>query len=355
MIANQKVLLMFNKCFISFLKDIKSNSMETVKNAIKAKYKLIDKLSTEHVETFWDACEPNMSTFVSLSTEELSVNKDVTTSCSKIFGVPISDILCQFSSLQQKEMFWNHFIILLIFAYMYNDNLHTQNATIDEEGEGEEEEEEEEENSSSDNQILALFQKVTDVISVKQRGGQTDLDDIMDDDIRLLLQKIVKQTGKDDEEEGKKEGKPKGFDIGDVFGNIAKDSKIANLAKEISDEIDISSFKIEKPEDIMKMMDFSNSNSVMGDIIKKVSSKISNKIEKGELGQDELLGEAMSMMSMLGKSGGGGGLGSFLNNPLMNEVMKAMKKGKPMQTRTDVVNKASTRDRLKKKLDDRRT
>ena len=104
----------------------------------------------------------------------------------------------------------------------------------------------------------------------------------------------------------------------------------------------------------MKLMDFSGDNNVMGNIIKKVSSKISDKINSGDLKQDDLLGEAMNMMSMMGGKGGMGGLGDMLNNPMIAELMKSMKKGKPMQTRQDVVSKASARDRLRKKLDEKR-
>ena len=149
--------------------------------------------------------------------------------------------------------------------------------------------------------------------------------------------------------------KAEGFDFGSIFGESAKNSKIANLAKEISEEIDVSSIKIEKPEDIMKMMDFSSSNNVMGDIIKKVSSKITDKIQNGDLNQQDLLSEAMGMMSMMGGKGGGafGGLGDMLNNPMVAEFMKSMKKGKPMNTRTDLVNLSSTRDRLRRKLDEK--
>jgi hypothetical protein len=204
------------------------------------------------------------------------------------------------------------------------------------------------EEDKRDNQSEALFTKVVSALSMIQNGESTGsmLEEIMDDDIKSLLVKISPLHKKTD---------TAGIDLGSMFGGIADGSKICNLAKEISEEIDISNLKIDKPEDIMKMMDFSGSNNVMGDIIKKVSTKITDKISNGELKHDELLNEAMSMMGMMGKGLGGlGGLGDMLNNPMVSEIMKSMKKGKPMQTRTDVVSKQDTRARLRKKLEERR-
>ena len=94
---------------------------------------------------------------------------------------------------------------------------------------------------------------------------------------------------------------------------------------------------------------------MLGNIIQKVSNTLNNKISNGELSHEDLLGEAMSMMNMFGNKGGAGGdpFANLASNPLFSQVAKAMKGGKA-NLRQDVIKKASTRDRLKKKLDDRR-
>jgi hypothetical protein len=93
-------------------------------------------------------------------------------------------------------------------------------------------------------------------------------------------------------------------------------------------------------------MDFSSSNNILGNIIGKVSSKMQEKMSKGEMKQEDLIGEAMNMMSMMGGAQG------FFNNPMMADLMKNMKKGK-VNPRTDVMRRESTREKLRKKLEER--
>ena len=336
---NDKILFVFNKFFISFIKDVKDCASHSIKQIIKKKFKVVDKMSNEYLINLWDECEPQFHKFTTLTTTDLSLDSDIM-SLKLIADVSLSDIK---TSFHNDDIFWNHVIILLIFAFMFYEE--DEDDVIDAESRAQDE---------------ILLKKVVDTLSMIQKGNSNiDMEEILDDDIKALLSKVKfivtpSEDTKENTGDYKEDPKKPDFNISDIFGDIAKDSKIANLAREISEEIDISSLNIEKPEDIMKLMDFSGSNNVMGDIIKKVSSKISSKIESGDLGQDEIIGEAMTMMSMLGKSGAGGPLGNILNNPLMNQFMKSMKKGKPMQTKTDVINKASTRERLKKKLEEKR-
>lgn len=317
MILSEKILFLFNKFFISFVKDIKDTD-DNFKVSIKKNYKVIDKSSDEHLNEFWSVFKDYIPSFTD-TCEDLIILKDI----------KVNDIITKLGD--DVEVFWNYIYILSTFSYLFNQ----------------------------EDQSEELFNKVVDVLGLIQKGTYKDnlvddVDDILDDDIKTLLLKITPRMSKSESEPAATSDKP-GFDFGSIFGESAKNSKIANLAKEISEEIDVSSIKIDKPEDIMKMMDFSSSNNVMGDIIKKVSSKITDKIQNGDLNQQDLLSEAMGMMSMMGGKGGGafGGLGDMLNNPMVAEFMKSMKKGKPMNTRTDLVNLSSTRDRLRRKLDDK--
>ena len=337
MILNNKIIFIFNKFFISFIKDVKESS-EELKVTIKKDYKIIDKLSTEYIDEFWKG----------LLEGDLTQNKVL-----KEFTV--KDILEKIQT-EEVETLWNHIYTLLAFAYLYNEYKdNTEDNTLDNTEDNILDNILEQENTKI-SQIETLFNKVVGFITTIQHNSEEsndfkeELDEILDDDLKAILLRITPKLSKNIPS-GTENVAP---DMGSMFGEMAKNSKIASLAKEISEEIDISSINIEKPEDIMKLMDFSGDNNVMGNIIKKVSSKISDKINSGDLKQDDLLGEAMNMMSMMGGKGGMGGLGDMLNNPMIAELMKSMKKGKPMQTRQDVVSKASARDRLRKKLDERR-
>jgi hypothetical protein len=360
MFLNQKILFLFNKFFISFVKDVKETS-ETLKVSIKKNYKIVDKASTENIDEFWGAWENSLNA--------LYKNDQSVMNVTLLKEFKLKEVLDAFPD-NEKETFWNHIYVLLLFSYLYNEITEPTEPEIEDEEVDEEVDEADEAdedpltnllNNVSDTnkkteQIESLFNKVVEIIAKIQKGETvSEIDEILDDDVRTLLSKITPKCSKN---APKPEANPNDansskpeFDMGSMFGGMAQNSKIANLAKEISEEIDVSNIKIEKPEDIMKMMDFSGSNNVMGDIIKKVSTKISDKIQTGELKQDDLLGEAMTMMNLMGK----GGLGNmFGNNPMMSELMKSMKKGKPMQTKQEVFNKASTRDRLREKLEKRK-
>lgn len=145
----------------------------------------------------------------------------------------------------------------------------------------------------------------------------------------------------------------------DVTGHTAaemlKNTKIGSLAKEISEELDLGSINIEKPEDLLDM----SSKGVLGNIIGKVGNKIHQKIEKGELKHEDLMTEAMSMLSILGKgdaNGVGGGMGAMFNNPMFKDVMKNMGNlsGLASMMKNNEKSKGShVKDRLRKKLEER--
>ena len=129
-------------------------------------------------------------------------------------------------------------------------------------------------------------------------------------------------------------------------------TKIGNLAKEISEEIDINSLNIENPADLLKG-GFSGENSAFSDIISKVGKKIHQKIDNGELKQEDLMSEAMSMLSSLGGQGGGG----LFDNPMLKDMMKNMGNLSGvanMMKNSDKAKSASTKDRLRRKLDEKR-
>jgi hypothetical protein len=68
----------------------------------------------------------------------------------------------------------------------------------------------------------------------------------------------------------------------------------------------------------------------------------------------------MSGLAGAGGAGGGGGtpdiasmMGGLMNNPMMAEMLKAAKKGK-VATNTEALKGATSRDRLRKKLEERK-
>ncbi len=361
--SSSKFLYVFNKLFSSFIKTLKDVNTEA-KPIIKKHYKVIDKSSSQYYDKFWSNVEPRWREFVELDTLHDTDN---------VKDVEIADeitVHVVFDSLDDthKDAISSHIYLLLIFAYLYTE--FKKEDTVPEASVEQDADNNGFQDLASNSQTL--FNNVVRLLSLIQNNQKdTDtykelLDNIVDDDITRLLTKVTTVS----------EAVPKQFEAGNTpsaandpleFLQGLENSKIASLAKEITGEIDLSNLHIDKPEDISKLMDMSDGNNFLGNIVSKVSSKITEKLNTGELKQEDLMSEAMSVMGALNNGdglggllknmGGLGGLGDLMSNPMMAEMMKMAKKGKVQTRNTNGSRKGSgmsTRDRLKKKLDERK-
>lgn len=317
---NEKIIYTFNKFFSSFLKDLKE-SHEDIRAVIKQNYKIIDKMSPDYITYY----KEHMGDFAS---ELVKKEPSFSTFDSKEFckELTIAMVLSKLDE-EDKNVFWNYIYILSLLAHV-----HSLNPTD------------------------VLFDQVVKVIGIALQKSKDSVDeevsDILDDDVRELLLKMFDHSKKLKSGSGvdtttateseTQQGLP------DIFSKL-ENSKICNLAKEISQEIDLSGMDIKEPADLMKVLDFSGSNNVLGNMIQKVSSKLNDKITSGDLKQEDLLGEAMMMMNML-NDGKNPLFSQLANNPLMSSLMKNMKKGNTAM-RQDVFKKHDARERLRRKLE----
>jgi hypothetical protein len=191
----------------------------------------------------------------------------------------------------------------------------------------------------------------------------TELEEVIDDDLRNMLvnihdvrkemsKSLMKDVDGDIDVIDVNDESKDGPDFSDTL-EFLNNSKIGELAKEISEDIDISSLNVEKPEDLLNIDDiFSGKNNMLGDIINKVGSRITNKIQSGQIKQDELMNEAFSMMTKLN------GTNSFMEDMMKN----AMNQGgnasfNDLQSKmknNPVMRKNNTKNRLQKKLENRK-
>lgn len=389
MVYDSKVCYVFNKFYSAFIKSIKATNTE-LKSVIKKHYKVIDKSSEQYYDAFWKNVSPYWKAFVDAgklyeSADLLQVCLATEMNVEAIFS-PLND--------EQKERLTNYVNILLLFGYLYTElkkekDIETsssndgEGASIqtntedkvedDEESETEADVEPQEElneteqvseNAKLANNVLELLRLIQADKKDTQEYKEL-LEEIIDDDVTKLLSKVtsVSQTV---ETENFASSADNGFASFDILQSL-ENSKIANLAKEITSEIDLSKLSIDNPEDISKLMDMTGENNFLGNIVSKVSSKLTEKLSNGELKQEELMNEAMSVMgalngndgigSLLKNMGGLGGLGDIMSNPMMAEMLKMAKKGKVQTRNTNGARRgsgASARDRLRKKLDERK-
>jgi hypothetical protein len=310
----EKTNRVFNKFFSSFLKDIKEVD-DDLRKLVKVSYKSIDKTSSEYCD-FVVASVISHLEKIKLGSFDDDEVREVTLAKGLSLGIILEKVE---DKKDDKVIVLNYIYILVLFAYM---------STLEDEDE--------------------LFTQVVRVLGYIQAKNfeeyNNEKDDIIDDDIKDLLEKI-KEYDVTPKVQVKNETPSGKGGLSDIFGAL-ENSKIADLAKEIAKDVDLSSLQGENPDDMIKnMLDFGSGNNVLGNIISKVSATLNNKITSGELKHDELLGEAMSMMNMFND-----GNNPLASNPLFANMMKAMKTGN-VNVKQDVMKKCDTRERLRKKLE----
>jgi hypothetical protein len=326
--TQDKVIFLYNKFFYSFVEDL-IKTCAGLKATIEEKCKVRNTRSEKHIQRFSESLEEGDGWEYVLSGKPL---REAEVSIRLIKSITLKDILSEFSDEKDIVTAECYTYIFTLFAYL--------NTQVDEDD------------------IDTLFNVCTSAIRDIQKGEdyKANVSSVYDEKLLALLDSINKSmakskicdVGADDEE-------PEG--VNETL-NMLENSKIGNLAKEISDEIDLSNIKVDKPEDLIGSL--LSGDGALNSIIGKVGSKIQSKIASGELKHEELLSDAFSMLSMLNKGGSGGGakgagtsdplggMGAFMNNPMFAQMMKGMQSG--MFTPNHETERASsTRDRLRKK------
>ena len=221
-----------------------------------------------------------------------------------------------------------------------------------------------------DNQDLNILQNIT-LKNVKSILKKTTIlhqfilifhlfknTDLTEDNIKNIMEKLKGATIEDDliPEKYRKvvnriaelaiENKT-GFSMEDI-----EDTSIGKLAKEIMEDVDIEKVKksINTEGDILGAL--SDPDNGIGNLISDVSQKMATKLKSGELKQDALLKDALSMAGKLpGMSGGGGGGDGAPDIGNIMKMMSGMMGGGNMPSSRSVQRKMDKKTKLKKKLD----
>ncbi len=262
----KKLVFVFNKFFLDFLKDLKDvlpNECSIVQT-IRAKYGVFDKQTRDHIERV-----------------AASLNESVEDSQIQVLeGHTFGDIRAAVAEVCDGEYAadtYAYLLIMKIFAYMY---------VAEYEGGGD-----------SVNVVLQVIKRI-------KEEPETDLntDPVLDDTlIRYLtaLKTTLADAKKDwvDVEvlDVKDEPCDKNTDNAQSFFD---NSIIGTLAKEISEEIDVSELDLSDPSELLNFQNISQPNSALGKVVSSVGAKLQQKMAKGNLSQADLLGDAMKVMSM---------------------------------------------------------
>lgn len=313
--ATEKLYLAFNKFYFDFIKDLNKSSSK-LKEKNKQRYKIAERTSAQ----YFDAIK-------SIITEDIfkvflksdNVLEDVNVQSMK---------LVDHSTIEQikEELKEEDHIVLKSYVYIFVLLVHIHNEFVDDENV----------NNKVLETVLIVLGKIQNDADISD-----DLTIIMDEDIKTLLNHI--KTTYERVDDSKTSGPKLPFDFNP---DMIENTSIGNLAKEIAQEIDLSDVKIEKPEDIFNLANFTNNDNVIGNIVNKVGSKLQNKLTSGELKQDQLINEAMSFFNVMSKNN------NMFNNPLMKDILKNVAGGNA-RINESKLKSMSTKDRLRRKLDEK--
>jgi hypothetical protein len=302
----------FNQYFLTFIKTVKKNAKplkekkataRDILNKIHAYYSTFDNKSKDYIDrystTFTDFIT---NPLVDYNKEEIDKWFEENESLNILQNISLKNIKTVFKKTTVLHQF------LLIFHLFKNTDLTEAN-------------------------IMNIMEKL--------KGTSTVPDDLIPEKYHKVVNRIAELAIEN----------KTGFTMDDI-----EDTSIGKLAKEIMEDVDIEKVKksINSEGDILSAL--SDPDNGIGNLIADVSQKMASKLKSGELKQEELLKDALSMAGKLpGMSGMGGGGGNGGGPDIGNimKMMSGMMGGGNMPNARSVQRKMDKKTKLKKKLDDK--
>jgi hypothetical protein len=318
-----KTVSTFNCFFYEFIKVAKSitkTSNTEVYNLIRENYVVKDMVTEDHIKYFdSNVTQEVFDDLLQLDIDDIKITENIE-KVEVIKGVDMKTLIDD-GSTENLSGIYCYLIILTIMQHAYKKELSEE---------------------SVDTLVSTLSQCQSNLKVI-------DYDDILDEDLVSLLQKVHDLSkgvdcGDDEEDGGENKGGGKS-----TFEEKLENSTIGSLAREIAGDIDVSKMDIKNPEDL-----FSNENSqLIGDIVGKVTSKLHKKMQNGTIRQDQMMSEAMNLFSSMGglggMGGGGGGDGAGVGGDMFANMMNTMSK-----SFSGSHSGAAARTRLSRKYADRK-
>lgn len=357
--AQSKILFTFNKLYSKLIKDINRLS-PAINSAIKKHYPIVDKSCTDYIVKFTESTESVLRALTHPDTPRPDF--------MIAHSIMVSDVSACMSA-GEVDSLWNHIYMLLVFAYMYSNTRAC--AEGDAESDTAMEEAAHSDSTCVSDAVLNKVVKIIDMITSSE-DAEDEIDDVIDQDLVSIL-RMIKPSGTNASDDPDAPDAPDAHDApkaqntrnpmpgspsdtDDMFAKLGN-SKIASLAKEIASEISESDLDLGGADGLANLM----KGNVLSDIIKKVSSKISDKMENGDLQQSDLMNETMDIMKLLG-GGGNSDIASMMKNPMIASLLKNFKKADGGKAAASAASHASAskhpggsaRDRLRKKVADRK-
>ena len=290
----------FNHIFLNFLRDIQDKSKThdpSVRKALKPNYKMFDRRSPDHIAHLRDQVDDEL--FALLADEEVDILQQPRVLALEIFrDVSVETIaqklLNRTGPENEADTLTVKSYVFLLLTILRFDRAH--------------DDDDDDDGALTDRERELLLSKILGIWN----NAEVDLDEVLDDTLLRILSRVRALRAQMAESTPIKSC-PGLFD-GEGL-EFLKNTKIGALADEIARDVDMSSLAGVKPEDILSGSADLNS---LGSIFSSVGATIQNKLQSGELDQDELLQEAIGFAGNLNTSGHG---------DVMSKMMQMMSEG----------------------------
>lgn len=297
---DDNICYMFNQIYLNLMKEVKDKNGE-IKHALKESYKVFDKKSGEYLQAFVQQFDDTVTgaVFAVADDETDILTKDVVRNFSVYKKVTVCDILEKVvkDDTESRASFTYYIYLLFVLGYIH------QLTELD------------------DGKKEIVFHKTVGLIGSVEKDDigedelEQHLEEILDEDLQTVLRKIHRERSKvkDSVINIDMTETPDVGATGRPGMEFLENTKIGELAKEISESIDMSKLMegggaSETPAGPEGM-----NPDMLSTIIQTVGSKITEKMTSGELNQEDLMSEAISMMGKMNTSGHGDMMSNMMN------------------------------------------
>lgn len=325
--VQNKIIYIFNKFLINFLKAIKKDNYFKV--AIKKNYKVIDKNSNKYIKTYTRKFEE----FTELLCKDGLVLKDLLdndkfTELNILKNINIGRLFKVFQSDEDSNTVMSYILTLQLLSMFYLESVKINEELMnfvngsekiidddedkdddekEEDNDEDEDDDEEDDKVDKEEELEKLLMKSLNIIN---NNDDNELKEILDDDIKNILVNIKNlKISLTTDEDGN-------GNIDDLIG----DSKIGKLAKEISSQLDVDSLNLDinNPSELLNPANLfgGDNGNILGNLVQQVGSSITEKMNSGELKQEDLVKDAFSLMNKMQSNTSG--------NPILDNIMGNM-------------------------------
>lgn len=297
---DDNICYMFNQIYLNLMKEVKDKNGE-IKHALKESYKVFDKKSGEYLQAFVQQFDDTVTgaVFAVADDETDILTKDVVRNFSVYKKVTVCDILEKVvkDDTESRASFTYYIYLLFVLGYIH------QLTELD------------------DGKKEIVFHKTVGLIGSVEKDDigedelEQHLEEILDEDLQTVLRKIHRERSKvkDSVINIDMTETPDVGATGRPGMEFLENTKIGELAKEISESIDMSKLMEGRGASETPAGPEGMNPDMLSTIIQTVGSKITEKMTSGELNQEDLMSEAISMMGKMNTSGHGDMMSNMMN------------------------------------------